>query len=60
MFNSKCYNCKNGRHMTSTGWIICHGFTYIQKANEILDKDDEYYPEYEESEISDLLGGIKS
>ncbi|CEQ01662.1 Uncharacterised protein [[Clostridium] sordellii] len=47
MYNQKCYNCKNGRYMTSTGLIICHGFTLPQRADDIIKENENFCPEYE-------------
>ena len=41
--------------MNSTGWIICHGFTYTQRADEIINEDDNFCPEYEEDKRQFLL-----
>ena len=49
-FNKICYSCKNGRYMTSTGWIICHGFSSPIKASEILSIKETSCDSYEKEE----------
>ena len=49
-FNKICYYCKNGRYMTSTGWIVCHGFSSAIKASKVLSVEETSCDNYRKEE----------